>query len=219
VRLEYGSEPLEKVKVMTTDALTLDPTYTEEPEHPDMVAVHTFGFWIYLMSDLTLFATLFATFAVLSNNYAGGPTGKDVFDLTYTFGETMFLLFSSAVCGLAMLAVHNGRKRLVLLGFAVTFMLGLGFIFMEINEFYRMIAAGNGPERSAFFSAFFTLVGTHGTHVAFGLLWMALMMGQVAAKGLTSPVQSRLMRLSMFWHFLDIVWIGIFTFVYLMEVM
>jgi cytochrome o ubiquinol oxidase subunit 3 len=219
VRLEYGSEILAKVKVMTMDALTLDLTYTEEPEHPDMVPVHTFGFWIYLMSDLILFAALFATFGVLGNNYAGGPTGRDVFDLPYTFVETLILLLSSAVCGLAMLAVHNGTKRLVVLGFAATFMLGLGFIFMEVNEFHRMIAAGNGPERSAFFSAFFTLVGTHGTHVAFGLLWMAVMMGQVAAKGLTSPVRSRLMRLSMFWHFLDVVWIGIFTFVYLMEVM
>ena len=204
---------------MTTEDVTIYPAFSGEAELPDTTAVHVFGFWIYLMSDLILFAALFATFGVLSGSYAGGPTGKDLFDLPYTFGETLFLLFSSAMCGLAMLAVHRGRRRLVLGGFALTFLLGLGFVSMEINEFYSMAAAGNGPERSAFLSAFFTLVGTHGTHVSFGLLWMAIMMGQVARKGLTTSVRSRLMRLSMFWHFLDIVWIGIFTFVYLMEVM
>jgi cytochrome o ubiquinol oxidase subunit 3 len=203
---------------MTTDDSTIYATFSGEVERPDTVAVHVFGFWIYLMSDLVLFAALFATFEVLSSSYAGGPTGKDLFNLTYTFGETMFLLFSSVMCGLAMLAAHKGRKRLVLAGFAVTFLLGLGFISMEINEFNHMIAAGNGPARSAFLSSFFTLVGTHGTHVSFGLLWMAVMMGQVVRNGLTTPVRSRLVRLSMFWHFLDIVWIGIFTFVYLMEV-
>jgi cytochrome o ubiquinol oxidase subunit 3 len=162
---------------------------------------------------------MFATFAVLRHNYAGGPTGKELFDLSYTFGETMFLLLSSAICGLAMLAVHNDKKELVLTWLTVTFLLGLGFVSMEINEFHRMILDNNGPERSGFLSAFFTLVGTHGTHVAFGLIWMGLMMGQVVTKGLTTPVKSRLIRLSMFWHFLDIVWIGIFTFVYLMGVM
>jgi cytochrome o ubiquinol oxidase subunit 3 len=203
---------------MTTDDSTIYATFPGEAERPDTVAIHIFGFWIYLMSDLILFAALFATFEVLSGSYAGGPTGKDLLDLTYTFGETMFLLFSSVMCGLAMLAVHKRRKSSVLAGLAVTFLLGLGFISMEINEFCHMIAAGNGPGRSAFLSSFFTLVGTHGTHVSFGLLWMAVMMGQVARKGLTTPVRSRLVRLSMFWHFLDIVWIGIFTFVYLMEV-
>ena len=174
---------------------------------------------MYLMSDLILFSTLFAVFAVIGHNYAGGPTGKQLFDLPYTLGETMFLLFSSATYGLAVLAVHDGKRDRVLMALAVTFLLGLGFLSMEINEFHRMVTAGNGPERSAFLSSFFTLVGTHGTHVTFGLIWMGLMMGQVLAKGLTSPVQSRLIRLSMFWHFLDIVWIGIFTFVYLMGVM
>jgi cytochrome o ubiquinol oxidase subunit 3 len=204
---------------MTIEDMIVYPAFPEHAEHPDEASLHAFGFWIYLMSDLILFAALFATFAVLNAAYAGGPTGKDLFDLTYTFGETMFLLFSSAMCGLAMLAVHKGRKNLVLGGFALTFLLGLGFISMEINEFYGMVGAGAGPERSAFLSAFFTLVGTHGTHVSFGLLWMAFMMGQVVSKGLTMPVRSRLLRLSMFWHFLDIVWIGIFTFVYLMEAM
>ena len=205
--------------MMTTDALTIGAAPNEAVAHPDTVAMQTFGFWIYLMSDLVLFATLFATFAVLGRNYAGGPTGKELFDLPYLLGETLFLLFSSATYGLVMLAVRDGRKKWVLIGLAVTFLLGLGFVSMEINEFHGLVADGFGPDRSAFLSSFFTLVGTHGTHVTFGLIWMAVMIGQVAVKGLTSPVQSRLLRLSMFWHFLDIIWIGIFSIVYLMGVM
>ena len=205
--------------MMTTDALAIDSAHTREPEHPDAVANKAFGFWLYLMTDLILFSAIFATIAVVGRNYAGGPTGKELFHLPYVFGETMLLLFSSAICGLAVLAMHNDKKGLVLTGLAVTFLLGLGFISMEINEFHHMILDGNGPDRSGFLSAFFTLVGTHGSHVTFGLIWMAVIMGQVVIKGLTAPVQSRLMRLSMFWHFLDIVWIAIFTFVYLMGVM
>jgi cytochrome o ubiquinol oxidase subunit 3 len=203
---------------MTTDAPTIDSAHSAEFEHPDTGAVQTFGFWIYLMSDLVLFSTLFATFAVVAQNYAGGPTAKDLFHLPYLFGETMFLLFSSTTYGVAMLAMHNGNKGPVLKWLAITFLLGLGFISMEIQEFHGMILDGNGPQRSGFLSAFFTLVGTHGTHVTFGLIWMAVMIGQVVAKGLTTSVRSRLMRLSMFWHFLDIVWIGVFTMVYLMGV-
>jgi cytochrome o ubiquinol oxidase subunit 3 len=204
---------------MTTDVATVLPPRTDEVEAFDSEEKYIFGFWIYLMSDLILFSAFFATFAVLRYNYAGGPTGKDLFDLSYTFAETIFLLFSSTACGLAMLAAHKGRSSRVLAGLCLTFLLGLGFISMEIHEFYSMIAAGNGPERSAFLSSFFTLVGTHGAHVSFGLLWMAVAMGQVFKKGLTQPVLSRLMRLSMFWHFLDVIWIGIFTFVYLVGVM
>ena len=203
---------------MTTDASTIGTAHNEAVEHPDTVAIQTFGFWIYLMSDLIIFATLFATFAVLGRNYANGPTGKELFDLPYLLGETLFLLFSSVTYGLVMLAVQDGKKKWVLIGLAVTLLLGLGFVSMEINEFHGLIAAGHGPDRSAFLSSFFTLVGTHGAHVTFGLIWMAVMIGQVAVKGLTSPVQSRLMRLSMFWHFLDIIWIGIFSIVYLMGV-
>ena len=199
---------------MTTDSLTIGAAHNE-----DTVAMQTFGFWLYLMSDLIIFATLFATFAVLGRNYANGPTGKELFDLPYLLAETMFLLCSSFTYGLVMLAVHEGRKQWVLLGLAVTLLLGLGFVAMEINEFAGLIAAGHGPDQSAFLSSFFTLVGTHGTHVTFGLIWMAVMLGQVAVKGLTSPVQSRLLRLSMFWHFLDLIWIGIFSIVYLMGVM
>ena len=204
--------------MMAFDASTSGTVYREEYEHPDTVANHAFGFWIYLMTDLVLFAAIFATYAVLAHSYAGGPSGKDLFDLHYTFGETMLLLFSSAAYGMAVLAMYKGRKNRVLVWLAVTFLLGLGFISMEINEFYHMILAGNGPQRSGFLSAFFTLVGTHGTHVSVGLIWMAVMVVQVTIKGLTTPVQSRLMRLSMFWHFLDIVWIGVFTIVYLMGV-
>ncbi len=204
--------------MMTTDASTLGLAHNEEIAHPDTVAIQTFGFWIYLMSDLIIFVTLFATFAVLGHNYANGPTGKELFGLPYLLGETLFLLCSSLTCGLAMLAMHDCRKKWVLIGLAVTFLLGLGFVSMEIHEFHRLIAEGYGPDRSAFLSSFFTLVGTHGTHVTFGLIWMAVGIGQVAVKGLTSPVQSRLLRLSMFWHFLDIIWIGIFSIVYLMGV-
>jgi len=201
---------------MTIDASTIDTVAREEFEHPDTVANHAFGFWLYLMTDLVLFAAIFAAFAVLSRSYAGGPTGKDLFDLPYTFAETMFLLFSSVTYGMAVLAIYRGRKNSVLSWLGVTFLLGIGFVSMEVNEFHHMILDGNGPQRSGFLSAFFTLVGTHGVHVIVGLIWMATMVGQVFIKGLTVPVQSRLMRLSMFWHFLDIVWIGVFTVVYLM---
>jgi cytochrome o ubiquinol oxidase subunit III len=205
--------------MMTTDALTIGAAHHEEVGHPGAVEMQTFGFWLYLMSDLILFATLFATFAVLGGAYAGGPTGKELFELPYVLVETLLLLFSSVSYGLVMLAVHNGMKKWVLIGLVVTFLLGLGFVSMEISEFHSLIAEGHGPNVSAFLSSYFTLVGTHGTHVTFGLIWMAVMIAQVAVKGLTSPVQSRLMRLSMFWHFLDIVWIGIFSIVYLMGVM
>ena len=201
---------------MTADASTIGHGDAGEFEHPDTVAVQAFGFWLYLMSDLILFSVLFATYVVLGHNYAGGPTGKDLFDLPHAFAETMLLLLSSAVCGLAMLAMHEGRRNQLLGWLAVTFVLGLGFVLMEVSEFSGMVLAGNGPDRSAFLSAFFTLVGTHGTHVSFGLIWIAVMLGQILRKGLTTPVQGRLMRWSMFWHFLDIVWVGIFTVVYLM---
>jgi cytochrome o ubiquinol oxidase subunit 3 len=202
--------------MMATETSIIDAAAAGKFGHPDTIANQIFGFWLYIMSDLILFATLFATYAVLGHSYAGGPTGKDLFHLPYAFLETMLLLASSAAYGLAMLAVNRDKKDLVLLGLALTFLLGLGFAAMEISEFHRMIMDGYAPQRSAFLSAFFTLVGTHGTHVAFGLIWIAVMMGQVARKGLTAPVQGRLIRLSIFWHFLDIVWVGVFTIVYLM---
>lgn len=198
-----------------TTARSMDP---EAFEPSDAVSNQAFGFWIYLMTDLVLFSAIFATYAVLSRSHAGGPSGKELFNLYYTFGETMFLLCSSATCGLAVLAIKEDRKGQVMTWLTVTFLLGAAFIAMEVNEFRHMIVEGSGPGRSAFLSAFFTLVGTHGAHVSVGLIWMAVMFGQVLIKGLSTPVQSRLMRLSLFWHFLDIVWIGIFTLVYLKEV-
>ncbi|MFZ0611721.1 MAG: cytochrome o ubiquinol oxidase subunit III [Desulfobacterales bacterium] len=204
---------------MTIDATRIDAAAVADAEEPDIVANQAFGFWIYLMTDLVLFAALFAVFGTLAHNYAGGPTGKDLFHLTDTFKETMLLLFSSATFGMVILAVHENRKKKLLLWLMITFLLGLGFIVMEINEFYGLITDGNGPGRSAFISAYFTLVGTHGLHVTVGLVWMAAMAAQVFIKNLTTPVQSRLLRLSMFWHFLDIVWVGVFTGVYLRGVL
>ncbi len=204
---------------MRTGASAIDPGRLEELEEPDVVDNQAFGFWIYLMTDLVLFAAIFATFVVLSHNYAGGPTGRDLFHLSDTFIETTLLLLSSATYGLVMLDVYQGRDVRVLAWLVVTFLLGAAFIFMEVKEFHSFIADGNGPSRSAFLSGYFTLVGTHGIHVTVGLIWMAVMMVQVGIKGLRTTVQVRLFRLSMFWHFLDIVWVGVFTVVYLRGVL
>lgn len=201
---------------MTTHALS-QPASSEA--HAESVHNTVFGFWVYIMSDCILFASLFATYAVLSHNNAGGPTGQTLFDLPKVFGETLLLLTSSLTYGLAMLAMNRNSAQQVVGWLGVTFLLGLSFVGMEVIEFHRMIMMGAGPDRSGFLSAFFTLVGTHGLHVSFGLLGMGVMMAQVMHKGLTIPVQSRLVRLSLFWHFLDIVWIGVFTFVYLMGVL
>jgi cytochrome o ubiquinol oxidase subunit 3 len=178
-----------------------------------------FGFWIYIMTDCILFATLFATYAVLGKNFAGGPTGKDLFDLSYVLKETFCLLLSSVTYGFAMLAFGKAKRKQVLLWLAVTFLLGLSFIGMELNEFHHLIAEGNGPDRSAFLSSFFTLVGTHGLHVTCGLIWMAVMMVQIARRNFEVSISRRMMCLSLFWHFLDIVWICVFTIVYLMGVL
>ena len=174
-----------------------------------------FGFWLYLMSDAILFSLLFATYAVMARNNAGGPTGHTLFSLPNAFGETMLLLFSSITFGLATLAMKSGEKERMLSWLLVTFLLGLGFVGLEIREFHGMVRVGAGPDRSGFLSAFFTLVGTHGLHVTFGLIWILIMTSQVVIKGLTVPVTSRFLRLGLFWHFLDIVWIGIFSVVYL----
>jgi len=185
------------------------------PEHLKKVEITALGFWIYLMSDLVIFSILFTTFVVLGHNYAGGAGPKELFSLSYLFIETMLLLISSVTYGLAMVAMQDSKSKSVLLALGATFLLGAGFVFMEIREFHEMIMAGHTPQQSGFLSAFFTLVGTHGTHVSFGLLWMLIMMYQVMTRGLTLRVRSRLMQLSLFWHFLDIVWVGVFTVVYL----
>ena len=173
------------------------------------------GFWIYLMSDCLIFACLFATFGVLADNVAGGPSGHELFDLPYVAGETLLLLISSFTFGLAGLNLHAGRKRAVVAWLAVTFLFGLGFIGMEVAEFAHLVGEGAGPGRSAFLSAYFALVGTHGLHVTAGLLWLAVMMHQTWRFGLDGVVRQRLACLSLFWHFLDLVWICVFTFVYL----
>jgi len=176
-----------------------------------------FGFWIYLMSDLVIFAVLFATYAVLRTNTFGGPTGMQLFSLPNALAETLILLTSSFTCGLAMLSAYKKNTKNTLIFFGVTFILGALFLGLELTEFSQLIASGNGPDRSAFLSAFFTLVGTHGLHIATGLLWMAVAMVQIKVKGLSDHVMSKLIRLGIFWHFLDVVWIFIFTIVYLMS--
>jgi cytochrome o ubiquinol oxidase subunit 3 len=205
------------MSISETTSIGLTPESESVPMNHERIK--TFGFWVYLMSDAILFSLLFATYSAMSRNYAGGPTGKDLFDLYRALAETLLLLFSSVAYGFAMVSLIRGKRGLILLWLSVTFMLGLGFVVMEVSEFLGMIAQGAGPDRSGFLSAFFTLVGTHGLHVSIGLIWIVVMAAQLVAKGLTSSVRSRLLRLGMFWHFLDIVWIGIFSVVYLLGVM
>jgi cytochrome o ubiquinol oxidase subunit III len=201
---------------MTADALVAAAGGNgDEPATPDVYEQRAFGFWLYLMSDAIIFSLLFATYAVMARNNAGGPTANTLFSLPNAFTETMLLLFSSITFGLATLAMKSGEKERMLSWLAVTFLLGLGFVGLEIREFHGMVRAGAGPDRSGFLSAFFTLVGTHGLHVTFGLIWILIMTSQVIIKGLTVPVTSRFLRLGLFWHFLDIIWIGIFSIVYL----
>ena len=174
------------------------------------------GFWLYLMSDCLIFAVLFAVFAVLGKSYAAGPSGADLFDLPLVAVNTGFLLFSSITYGMAMIAMNHGKKQHLLIWLAVTGLFGAAFLGLELYEFAHLIHEGAGPQRSAFLSAFFTLVGTHGLHVTFGIVWLVTLMLQVSKHGLIKENKRRLICLSMFWHFLDVVWIGVFTFVYLM---
>ena len=177
------------------------------------------GFWLYLMSDCLLFAVLFATHAVLGHRYAAGPSGADLFELPLVATNTALLLFSSITYGFAMVAMQRAHVRGVLAWLALTGLLGLGFLGLELIEFAHLIHEGAGPQRSAFLSSFFTLVGTHGLHVTFGIVWLVTLIAQVGRLGLTPENRRRLLCLSMFWHFLDVVWIGVFTFVYLMGVL
>ena len=175
-----------------------------------------FGFWVYLMTDCVLFASLFATFAVLRNNTFGGPDGKDLFSMPYVLAEKLILLTSRFFCGLGMLAAYRKSKTQVLVWFTLTALLGLAFLSMELKEFAHLAHEGNSWRRSGFLSGYFTLVGTHGLHITTGLLWMGVSLAQVAKRGLTHTVTRRLTLLSLFWHFLDVVWIFIFTIVYLL---
>jgi cytochrome o ubiquinol oxidase subunit 3 len=174
-----------------------------------------FGFWVYLMSDAVIFALLFATYAAMVHNTAGGPGGATLFRLPHTFIETLALLTSSVTFGFASVAAGAGRRGHALAWLAVTFALGLSFVIMEVSEFQRMVSIGAGPDRSGFLSAFFTLVATHGLHVSLGLVWILLLGLDLIMRGLTPHAAARLNRLGLFWHFLDIIWIGIFSIVYL----
>jgi cytochrome o ubiquinol oxidase subunit 3 len=177
------------------------------------------GFWIYLMSDCLIFACLFAAYGVLGREYAGGPTAAQVLELPTVAINTALLLLSSITYGFAVLEMQANRRGVMMVWLAVTGLLGAGFIALELNEFAHLISIGAGPQRSAFLSSFFTLVGTHGLHVTSGLIWLVTLMVQVGRKGLTPANKRRLMCLSMFWHFLDLIWVGVFSFVYLMGVL
>jgi cytochrome o ubiquinol oxidase subunit III len=177
------------------------------------------GFWIYLMSDCLIFAALFACYGVLGGNYAAGPAPKDLFDLSLVAVNTALLLLSSITYGFAMLSSYRNHVNGTLGWLAVTGLLGIGFVSIEIYEFHHLIHQGAGPQRSAFLSSFFTLVATHGLHVTFGIVWLITLMVQVSRHGLTVANGRRLACLSLFWHFLDLIWIGVFTFVYLLGVM
>jgi len=174
-----------------------------------------FGFWLFLLSDIILFAALFAAYAVLSDASAGGPIGAELFDKRHVFLETLCLLTSSVTCGFGSLAVLRTDKRAMYLWMFATFVLGAIFLAMEASEFADMVSAGAGPSRSAFLSAFFALVGTHGLHVSVGLVWLLIMLLQVATLGFRPMVARRFFCFGLFWHALDIVWIGVFTIVYL----
>lgn len=174
-----------------------------------------FGFWVYLMTDLLMFAVLFAVYAVLQGNTLGGPSARDLFSLSLALQETLLLLTSSFTCGIGMIAARRRNKNQVLVWFGITFALGLAFLSLEFKEFAEFIHEGHTMQSNAFLSAFFTLVGTHGLHITSGLLWMAVTLIYVVKRGLNSHMVRKLALLSLFWHFLDIVWIFIFTIVYL----
>ena len=187
-----------------------------DDHHPESGTL--LGFWIYLMSDALIFATLFATYGVLSAAYAGGPTQRELFELPLVALNTAILLVSSITYGFAMIAMQDGKLNATRIWLVVTALLGLSFVGVELHEFAGMIAEGATPQRSAFLSAFFTLVSTHGLHVTMGIVWIGVMLVQLGQRGLHPENRKRLMCLSMFWHFLDVVWIGVFTFVYLLGV-
>jgi cytochrome o ubiquinol oxidase subunit 3 len=191
--------------------------YLKDDHHPE--GSTNLGFWLYLMSDCLIFAMLFATHAVVGRNYAAGPSPADLFDLKLVAINTAMLLFSSITYGLAMLQMERNAKAETLFWLGITGLFGLAFLGIELYEFSHMLAEGAGPTRSAFLSSFYTLVGTHGLHVTFGVLWLVTLMFQIGKHGLIPENRRRLMCLSMFWHFLDVIWICVFSFVYLMGVL
>ncbi|GAC1325470.1 MAG: cytochrome o ubiquinol oxidase subunit III [Collimonas sp.] len=202
---------------MRADSSSLSSRFFVREHHPENGTL--LGFWLYLMSDCLVFACLFATYAVIGRNYAGGPTGAELFDLPLVAINTTLLLLSSITYGFAMLEMQRKRQGATLAWLAVTGLFGACFIGIELYEFAHLIHEGAGPQRSGFLTSFFALVATHGLHVTFGIVWLITLMFQVKRHGLTPENGRRLMCLSMFWHFLDVVWIGVFTFVYLMGVL
>ena len=205
-------------------AVTLDeirpdalPSTSEAGPAPKRIVV-AYGFWVFLLSDIVMFSALFAAYAVLVRATAGGPSGAQLFNQGSVAIQTACLLASSYTCGLMSLAVNEKRRDATYLLAAVTFVFGAAFLTLELREFAGMIARGATPQRSAFLSAFFTLVGCHGLHVTAGLIWLVVMMAQVSVRGFRANVQRRVLCFSLFWHALDIIWVGLFTVVYLMGV-
>jgi cytochrome o ubiquinol oxidase subunit III len=190
------------------------PSASEAGPAPKRIVV-AYGFWIFLLSDIVMFSALFAAYASLVHATAGGPTGAQLFDQGTAAIETACLLASSYTCGLMSLAINSERRLATYLGALLTFMLGVSFLALEFREFDHLVAIGAGPQRSAFLSAFFALVGCHGLHVSIGLIWLVVMMVQVAVKGFAETVQRRLLCFALFWHALDIIWVWLFTVVYL----
>ena len=202
---------------LTTEQAAARTLFYQADEHDHEAGGSTLlGFWIYLMSDCLIFAILFACYAVLGGNFAAGPGPKDLFDLKLIALNTAMLLFSSITYGLAMLSMQLGKVRATQGWLAVTGLFGAAFLGIELYEFAHLIHIGATPQRSAFLTSFFALVGTHGLHVTFGIVWLVTLMFQLKKHGLIPENKRRLSCLSMFWHFLDVVWIGVFTFVYLM---
>jgi cytochrome o ubiquinol oxidase subunit 3 len=200
----------------TIVSLDLDPPVPLSQQGPAPARVVAgFGFWLFLLSDIILFAALFAAYAVLSSATAGGPTGAELFDKRHVFMETLCLLASSVTCGFGSLAVARADARAMYLSMIATFVLGAAFLWMEVTEFAGMVSMGAGPSHSAFLSAFFALVGTHGLHVTLGLAWLVVMLLQAATLGFQPMVARRFFCFGLFWHALDIVWIGVFSIVYL----
>lgn len=191
----------------------------DDHDHHDYAGDTLLGFWIYIMSDCLLFATLFATFAVLSTSFAGGMTPHDLFDMKFVLGETALLLFSSFTFGMVMLMAQKKNVKGLLIWMGVTFSLGACFLSMELYEFHHLSHAGAGPDTSAYWSAFYALVGTHGLHVFAGMLWMIILAIHILKDGVTETNSVRLSCLSLFWHFLDIIWICVFSVVYLSGVL
>lgn len=188
-------------------------------DHHDQESMKQFGFWLFLITDVILFGTLFATFVVLRLNTDGGPTGAELIELNGIIISTFILLTSSFTSGVAVLEMHKGNKRGLILWLAVTALLGASFIYLEVTEFIHLVHEGANIGTSAYWSAFFTLVGTHGLHVSVGLVWMVALMLQINRRGITPVTKRKVNIISLYWHFLDVVWIFVFTIVYLMGVM